>query len=112
VQDLEKISRSTKTAHGGWRPGSGRPLGVPNRLTQPIKELAGEYSRSALAVLVAIMEGGQSEQARIMASREILDRAHGKPRQPREDGGRKVINVSVNRGGGQPTPALPIEEAE
>ena len=95
MQELEIESRGFK-GHGGKREGAGRPLGSLNRLTQPIKELAARYGPDALRTLVLIMKDGESEQARIMAARELLDRGYGKPRQPKEDSDRRV-RVVVNR---------------
>lgn len=60
---------------GGRRPGAGRPLGSPNRLTQPLKELASEYGQAALLTLAEIMMHGESETARIQASRGCITRA-------------------------------------
>jgi hypothetical protein len=60
---------------------------VPNRATRDIKALAQEYSSEAiigLAGLGGLVEGvppAQSEQARVAALKELLDRGHGRPPQ-------------------------------
>jgi hypothetical protein len=74
----------------GSQPGErrgGRKLGVPNRATRDIKALAQEFSPKAiagLAALAGLVEGvppAQSEQARVAAMKELLDRGHGRPPQ-------------------------------
>ena len=56
----------------------GRTKGTPNKATAEVKAVAQQYTTSAIHTLVAILTNGKSEQARIMAAREILDRGHGK----------------------------------
>jgi hypothetical protein len=74
----------------GSRPGErrgGHKPGVPNKATRDIKALAQEYSPGAiagLAELAGLVEGvrpAQSEQARVAAMKELLDRGHGRPPQ-------------------------------
>lgn len=71
----------------GSRPGErrgGRKPGVPNKATREIKEVAQQYGPAALkklAELAGLVKGtnaAESEQARVSAVREILDRAYGK----------------------------------
>jgi hypothetical protein len=72
---------------GGRRDGAGRKLGVPNKATREIKELAQVHGPAAigrlalLAGLVPGQPGAESEQAQIMACRELLDRGFGKATQ-------------------------------
>ena len=102
MPDLEKIS---SPARGGQRPGAGRPRGVPNRLTRDIKALASRYGPDALETLVRIMNEGESEQARIAAAKELLDRGYGRPAQALElYRGRSEVRVIVDR-----SAALPVE---
>jgi hypothetical protein len=60
---------------------------VPNKATRDIKALAQEFSPKAiagLAGLAGLVEGirpAQSEQARVAAMKELLDRGHGRPPQ-------------------------------
>jgi hypothetical protein len=60
---------------------------VPNKATRDIKALAQEYSSEAidgLAGLAGLVDGvppAQSEQARVAALKELLDRGHGRPPQ-------------------------------
>jgi hypothetical protein len=81
VLNPEKESMKFKPRRGGVRLGAGRPKGVLNKATADVKAQAGHYSPDALKTLVDIMLHGESEQARIAASKEVLDRAHGRPRQ-------------------------------
>ena len=76
----EKESNSIKS-RGGRRPGAGRPLGSPNRLTQPLKQLAAMHSADCIAVLVELRDHAEAEQVRLAAANSLLDRAHGRPRQ-------------------------------
>lgn len=85
---------------GGSKPGErrgGRQKGTPNKITAEIKALAGVYTQAALDTLAEIMATGQSEAARVSAASELLDRAHGKPRQAIEHSGsitRRVEEIS------------------
>ena len=68
-------------AHGGKRDGAGRPKGALNIITRPVKELAAEQSEASINRLIELRDHAESEQVRFAACRELLDRAHGKPRQ-------------------------------
>lgn len=84
---------------GGRRPGAGRPLGVPNKLTRPLRELAALHSEDCIAVLVQLRDHAEAEQVRLAAANSLLDRGHGKPRQEidfRDDG---KVTVIIKRGG-------------
>jgi hypothetical protein len=69
---------------GGKRPGAGRPNGAANKIAHDVRALARDYSGDAivelakLAGLVPDHPPAQSEQARIAALKELLDRGHGK----------------------------------
>ena len=80
--------------HGGYRPGSGRPVGSLNRSTMAHKsrlsELARNHTEAALAVLAEVMQHGTSESARIAAANSVLDRGYG----------RAVANLDVNDASG------------
>ncbi len=98
MKDPEKELRAG-SGIGGRRPGAGRPLGSPNRLTRPLKELAALQSEACIAVLVELRDHADTEQVRLAAANALLDRAHGKPRQAvdlRDDG---KLTVIVNRRG-------------
>jgi hypothetical protein len=60
----------------------GRVKGTPNKATHDVKEAARIHGPRALEVLSSLMETAESEQARIAAAKEILDRAYGKATQP------------------------------
>lgn len=109
----EKESRAIGGV-GGRRPGAGRPLGSPNRLTRPLKELAALQSEACIAVLVELRDHADAEQVRLAAANALLDRAYGKPRQAIDlsDDGR--LTVIVNRSGPvvdvQPVLENPVRE--
>ncbi len=63
---------------GGKRPGAGRPKGVQNKATRPLKELARQYTDKALKALVDVLETSETDAARVAAARELLDRGYGK----------------------------------
>lgn len=63
----------------------GRQKGTPNKSTAAVKAAAQKHTTDALAALVSILRTGQSEQARIAAARELLDRGYGKPAQALTD---------------------------
>jgi hypothetical protein len=99
---------------GGKRPGAGRPLGSRNRATADIRALAEPYGPGALMML-AEMAGlipgkpaAESEQARITAGKELLDRAYGRSMQPVH--GEQMVHIV----GGIDAPPRPsnIEDAE
>jgi hypothetical protein len=71
----------TRKPVGGKRPGTGRPLGSPNKITRPLKELAADFSEACLKRLVHLSEHAESEQVRLAANIAVLDRGHGRPRQ-------------------------------
>jgi hypothetical protein len=50
-------------------------------MTRPVKELAASYGPASIARLVQLRDGAESEQVRFAASKELLDRAYGRPRQ-------------------------------
>jgi hypothetical protein len=65
----------------------GRRKGTPNKVTAAIRDLAAPYSAEAIAVFVSVMRRGETDATRMLAAREILDRAHGKSRQSVEVAG-------------------------
>jgi hypothetical protein len=60
----------------------GRAAGTPNRATADLKTVAREYGPRVIEKLWGICEKGESDQAKINAARELLDRGYGKPAQP------------------------------
>ena len=60
----------------------GRQKGSPNKATADVKALARSYAPAALAELSRLATKAESEQARVAAIKEILDRAYGKSAQP------------------------------
>lgn len=63
-------------------PGSGRKAGQPNHATADVKALARGYGPEVIEGFAKIFREGESEQARIAAGKELLDRAYGKATQP------------------------------
>jgi hypothetical protein len=59
----------------------GRAKGTPNKATAEIKSLAQKHGPAAIAECLRIMKKSDSDQARIAAAKEIMDRAYGKPAQ-------------------------------
>jgi hypothetical protein len=59
---------------------SGNPKGRSKKI-RSIEQAALKHADQVVSVFVNILEHGESEQARISAGREILDRAFGKPPQ-------------------------------
>jgi len=67
---------------GGRRPGSGRKKGTVNRVAAEIKEMARQYGPEAIAELARLAKHALSEQARVAAIKELLDRGYGRSVQP------------------------------
>lgn len=85
----------------GSKPGErrgGRQKGTPNKATADIKALASVYSRDAVGTLAAIMADAEKPPAaRVMAAKELLDRAHGKAPQAitGADGGDLALTIKT-----------------
>ena len=60
----------------------GRVAGTPNRATADLKTVARDYGPRVIEKLWGICQNGESDQAKINAARELLDRGYGKPAQP------------------------------
>lgn len=76
-------------SRGGRREGAGRKPGQKNRLTADAKrsltEIAADFTAEAISTLAAIMRDASAPAAaRATAANSILDRGHGKPKQPVE----------------------------
>lgn len=63
----------------------GRKAGVPNKATADVKALAQKYAPAAMAELARLSVEAESEQARVAACKEIMDRAYGKAPMAAED---------------------------
>src|SRR5262245_54757668 len=69
----------------GSKPGErrgGRQKGTPNKATAEVKVLAQKYAPAATEELGRLSTEADNEATRVAASKEILDRAYGKPMQP------------------------------
>jgi len=74
----------------------GRQKGTPNKATVAVKEAAREHGPDAIKELARLMKHAESERVRIMACREILDRAYGKPRQTLEHTGNDAKPIVIS----------------
>ncbi len=61
-----------------------------------LKEAAQEQCDLALATLTKIMQGEGQDSVRLAAAREMLDRAHGKPKPPAKPRSRKASEKPEN----------------
>ena len=91
MSDIEKISIKTK---GGARPNSGRKKGSPNKITAEIKEIAQQHGEKAINLLVNMMYNANSDSTKVMAAKEILDRAYGKSTQHQEITGNLDVTLA------------------
>ena len=71
--------------------GKGRPKGSLNKATAEIKELAQQHAPGAVKELARLAHKAKSEQARIAAIKELLDRAYGKATQPLQHSGEMAL---------------------
>lgn len=88
----------------GMKTGGGSRLGSPNKATADIKALAQQYTGEAiraLARLAGLVDDGagkaDSDQARISALKELLDRGHGKAAQSVEVSGEMTFTDLADR---------------
>lgn len=100
-----------KASNRGSKPGErrgGRTKGVPNKATASIREIAREYTATAINTLVSVMSGGEGipAAAQVAAAKEILDRAYGKPAtivQGDEEGGAVQVVTRIELVGIRPS---------
>ena len=74
----------------GSKPGErrgGRKAGTPNRATIEVKSAAQQYTGEAVQTIYNLMRDGESEQIRLAAAKELIDRGHGKAPQSVEHTG-------------------------
>ncbi|TCK87348.1 hypothetical protein B0G74_7887 [Paraburkholderia sp. BL9I2N2] len=71
----------------GYKTG-GRVKGSVNRVTADIKALAQSFGAEAIQTLVSIAQASESDQAKISAVKELLDRGYGKAVQAMEIAGK------------------------
>lgn len=68
--------------NGGKRKGAGRRAGSVNKVTADVRALAGVHTPAAIKRLAHLAMNALSESAQVAACKELLDRGHGKSRQP------------------------------
>ncbi len=73
----------------------GRRKGTLNKVTVAVREAALQHGPAAVAELARLMTEGRTDQVRIAACREILDRAYGKSRQSVEHTGHDAGPIVV-----------------
>lgn len=59
-------------------PNSGRKRGQSTKITEEVRRLAKDYGPAAVKELARLVTEAEDERARVMAAKEILDRAYGK----------------------------------
>lgn len=59
----------------------GRKKGTVNKITADVKALARIHGADAVSVLANLMKQADSDQAKISAAKELLDRGYGKATQ-------------------------------
>lgn len=99
-------AKTAKSSNRGSKPGErrgGRQPGTPNKATASIRDIAREYTDTAVKALVDVLEDeSQPGSARVSAASAILDRGYGKPSTVLagdEDGGAiKAIHEIIMRG--------------
>lgn len=72
----------------------GRKPGTPNKATADVRALAQQYAPASLQELARLATQAESEQARVSAIKEILDRAYGKAKQSVEVDGSMRLDVT------------------
>jgi hypothetical protein len=72
---------------------AGRPKGSLNKTTEEVKTIAQKHGPDAIKTLARLSRDADSDQAKIAACRELLDRAYGKPSQHMTGAFQAVLNV-------------------
>ncbi len=86
---MAKVAKSSNLSRGS-KPGErrgGRQKGTPNKVAADVRALAQEHTANAIKELARLAEKSESDAARVAAIKELLDRGHGKSRQPVDVGG-------------------------
>jgi hypothetical protein len=79
----------------------GRKPGTPNKATAEVKAYAQQYAPAVLEELARLATKAKSEQARVAAGKEILDRAYGKATQPMQHSVDEGLEALLDRVGGK-----------
>ena len=78
----------------GFQKGQGgRPKGARNKAAGVVKALAQKHGPECIKALAVLAKSAESEQARIAAMRELLDRAYGKPAQAITDADGENLSI-------------------
>ena len=86
----------------------GRKKGTPNKNTADLKTLAGKHGPWALKAIRFLAEHADTEQVRLSACRELLDRGSGKPPQYSEIGSKGGAPLTLVIETGVPAREPPI----
>ena len=78
----ENRDLSGRRRNGTFAPGCSGNAGGRPKAAENVRDLARSHTELAVATLVAIADGGQSEAAKVAAATAILDRGWGRPTQP------------------------------
>lgn len=73
----------------------GRPKGSPNKATADLKAMAQPYAPEALTTLRKIMRTSESDQARVAAAKELLDRGFGRAHQTQSQDITQIVRMVV-----------------
>jgi len=92
-EDATPAVKLTEKKRG--RAGPGRPKGSPNKATKDVRALASQYGGDAIDELFRLAKKAKSEQARVAACKEILDRAYGKSPQAITGDGGGPVKLSI-----------------
>ena len=57
----------------------GRAKGTSNKATAEVRAFAGQYTEAAIKAIVEIAENSEDERVKLVAWKEVLDRAIGRP---------------------------------
>ena len=94
------MAKRAKNSNRGSKPGErrgGRKPGSPNKSSMEIRELVRQHAPDVVIELARLAQEAVSEQARVSAIKELLDRGYGKSPQPHDgDGEGGAIKLQVS----------------
>lgn len=81
VLEPEYQKPALRDGRGRWLPGQCPNPGGRPKLAENVRELAKEYSETAVETLVDICLNSKSDSAKVQAATALLDRGYGRPSQ-------------------------------